>query len=317
MSEIDLVAQAKARRPAGAPENFHDRLVRAVFTQRSHLCVGLDPDPERLTPALLARVAAHLASVRLPRGDEAGMVETLGRDAAAKFLVCQSVILAARRHAVAFKPNAAFFEGTPEGEALLPALATFAAGAHPQAIRLCDAKRGDIGNTSAQYARAVFHGWGYDAVTVNPMMGEDCVRPFLTDPTRGAFLLCLTSNPGADDFLLPGDLYLRIAEKARAWNRLGNVGLVVGATRPELAARVRAAAPDLPLLIPGVGAQGGALAETLDAIDARRNPRFLINASRAIMFPDAAALEAAGGDYGMAVEETARTLKDEIERLIA
>lgn len=312
MTEIDLVRQARERR--AATESFNEALVRKVFVAQSHVCVGLDPDSARLSDAHVAAVAHHLAGVRVPREDQ--VVENLGRDAAAKYLTCQSVMLAARRHAVAFKPNVAFFEGDAAGAALMPAVAEFCASAAPDALRICDAKRGDIGNTAEQYAHAVFEVWGYDAVTVNPLMGTDCVEPFLKIPSRGAFLLCLTSNPGASDFLLKNDLYLRIAEKAMEWNRLGNVGLVVGATRPEWAARVREVAPDLPFLIPGVGAQGGSLAETLDAIDARRNPRFLINASRAIMFPGPEALEAAGGDYGLAVTEAARKLREEINTLI-
>src|SRR5690606_4662268 len=115
------------------------------------------------------------------------------------------------------------------------------------------------------------------------LMGRDAVEPFVSNPARGIFLLCLTSNPGADDFLLKNDLYLRIAEKAVEWNVNGNVGLVVGATRPQYLARIREVAPDLPLLIPGVGAQGGNLKETVDAIGGRDNRRFLINASRAVL----------------------------------
>lgn len=296
-------------------ESFNEALVRRVFVAESHVCVGLDPDIGRLSDTHLTRVAAHLAGVRVPREDQ--LVESLGRDAAAKYLSCQAVILAARKYAVCWKPNAAFFEGDPAGAAVLPGVAEFCAAAAPDTIRLCDAKRGDIGNTAEKYADAVFEGWGYDAITVNPLMGADCVQPFLRNPSKGAFLLCLTSNPGAEDFLLKNDLYLRIAEKAVEWNRLGNVGLVVGATRPEYAARVREVAPELPFLIPGIGAQGGNLPETLEAIDARRNPRFLINASRAIMFPGEEEIAAAGGDYGLAVAEAARRLRDEIASAMA
>lgn len=312
MTEINLISQLRERQTA--PESFNDALVRKVFVAQSNVCVGLDPDSARLTDAHIAAVAGHLAGVRVPREDQ--MVESLGRDAAAKYLACQSVVLAARKHAVAFKPNAAFFEGDAAGAALMPAVAEFCASAAPDSIRLCDAKRGDIGNTAEQYAHAVYDAWGYDAVTVNPLMGSDCVQPFLKNPSRGAFLLCLTSNPGASDFLLQNELYLRITEKAVQWNRVGNVGLVVGATKPEWAAKIREIAPELPFLIPGVGAQGGNLSEILDAIDARRNPRFLINASRSVMFPTAEAVAAADGDYGTAVSEAARTLREEINALI-
>lgn len=211
--------------------------------------------------------------------------------------------------AAAFKPNAAFFE--PELDDAY-ALAKAAASCDEHPITILDAKRGDIGNTSGAYARSVFVHGGFDALTVNPMMGHDCVGPFLTDPSRGAFLLCLTSNPGADDFLLKHDLYKRIAEKAVEWNVNDNVGLVVGATRPEYAASVREIAPDLPLLIPGVGSQGGSLEETLDAIGAKYNRRFVINASRAIMF---AAAQAGEGKLA-AVARAACELRDQINVLL-
>jgi orotidine-5'-phosphate decarboxylase len=156
---------------------------------------------------------------------------------------------------------------------------------------------------------------GFDSITVNPLMGWDCVEPFCRDAGKGVFLLCLTSNPGADDFLLPGELYLKIAERAQnKWNANGNVGLVVGATRPELASRVREVAPDLPFLIPGVGAQGGSLTETLDAIRGRDAGRFLINASRTIMYP---ATDGAGKGWLTRVEEGARQLRDSISSALA
>src|SRR5690606_34081920 len=139
--------------------------------------------------------------------------------------------------------------------------------------------------SSAKYATATLDVQQFDAITVNPLMGHDSVEPFTRNPAKGIFLLCLTSNPGADDFLLQGDFYLQIAEQAVKWNRNDNVGLVVGATRPEYLDRIRQVAPDLPLLIPGIGAQGGRLDETLDAIGARTNRRFLINASRSILYP--------------------------------
>jgi orotidine-5'-phosphate decarboxylase len=235
--------------------SFNDRLLAAVKKQRSHLCVGLDPDTERFP--------------------------TKGNNRQ-RLLACQTVVEAAGQYAAAFKPNAAFIEDIPSG---MRKVSDFIADKHAGALRICDAKRGDIGNTSKLYASTIWDVWNYDAVTVNPLMGYDSVEPFLIRPERGVFLLCLTSNPGADDFLLKYDLFKRIAEKAVEWNRNGNVSLVVGATQASHAGEIRKIAPELPFLIPGIGAQGGSLVEILDAIDAKRNPRFLVNASRAIMFP--------------------------------
>jgi orotidine-5'-phosphate decarboxylase len=295
-------------------ENFTDRLIRTVFVRKSHLCVGLDPDESRLTDDYLARVADYHSSRRIPR--ESDPVATLGRDSAAKFMACQAVVMATARDAAAYKPNTAFLEGSPSDWAVLESMPGTVSSLAPGALTICDGKRGDIGNTSRQYGRAILENLGFDSVTVNPLMGWDSVEPFLQFPGRGAFLLCLTSNPGADDFLLQGELYKRIAEKAVRWGRSGAVGLVVGATRPELAAEIRAIAPELPLLIPGVGAQGGDLAATLEAIDARRNPRFLINASRSIMFPDKACMDEAQGDYGLAVQLAASQLRQSIQAFL-
>jgi orotidine-5'-phosphate decarboxylase len=221
--------------------------------------------------------------------------------------------MATAREAAAYKPNTAFLESTPTDWAVVESMPSMISGLAPGLLTICDAKRGDIGNTSRQYSKALLQHMNYDAVTVNPLMGQDSVEPFLQVMGKGAFLLCLTSNPGAENFLLKNDLYKRIAERAMVWGRAGGLGLVVGATRPELAAEVRSIAPDLPLLIPGVGAQGGDLGATLEAIDARRNPRFLINASRSIMFPGHDCMEEANGDYGLAVQLTASRLRQTIQ----
>lgn len=261
--------------------SFNERLIRTV-RERGHLCVGLDPDLNLPFP-----VAGETDSDRL-------------------FFTALETARIALNDAAAFKPNIAFFEAVKNGGDSFERLA----GALPGSVlRICDAKRGDIGNTSGKYAEAVFRLLQFDAVTVNPLMGYDCVEPFLRDPEKGVFLLCLTSNPGASDFLLDNDLYLRIAEKAMEWNRNGNVGLVVGATRPEYAARVREIAPDLPFLIPGVGAQGGALDAMLRAINGRNNPGFLINASRGIMY----AKDPGGETTAKVIRESAAVLRKQIQ----
>lgn len=286
---------------------FNDRLLASICYHTSHLCVGLDPDLNKLHHPVRVNVSRVLDKVRsrhvaLP--DNPAVMS----EAVARVSVCEAVAHLASPYAAAFKPNAAFFEGSRTGCAALEGVSSFLGGLPGNPLRICDAKRGDIGNTSARYAEAVFSKWGYDAITVNPLMGEDSVRPFLENPEKGVFLLCLTSNPGAADFLLENELYKRIAERAMQWNTNNNVGLVVGATRAEHAAAVRAIAPDLPFLVPGVGAQGGELPEILDAINARQNRRFLVNASRSIMFPSQKPEET----YAESVARAARTLRDEI-----
>ncbi len=276
-----------------SPEIPFNRWLEQVCTTRnSNLCVGLDPD--------CSRVMALMGHPTLSNSDLC--VSTMFTAASAAAGAC-----------AAFKPNAAFFEAVESDTPLLAKVGEYLTKLYPNIIALCDAKRGDIGNTSARYAEAVFRTQHFHAVTVNPLMGHDAVEPFLRDPARGAFLLCLTSNPGADDFLLKNELYLRIAEKAVEWNTNDNVGLVVGATRPEYLARIREIAPDLPLLIPGVGAQGGKLDETLEAINGPVNRRFLINASRAVLYPTDATWET----YAEKVGAAARQLRDDINNHLA
>jgi orotidine-5'-phosphate decarboxylase len=194
----------------------------------------------------------------------------------------------------AYKPQIAFYSALG-AEAALAATIQYIRVKAPYALIILDAKRGDIGNTAAAYAREAFGRYGADAVTVNPYMGEDAVRPFLHDPARGAILLCRTSNSGAKDFQdmdvggLP--LYRRIAERAAAaWNQHGNLLLVVGATYPDEMAQLRRAHPELTFLVPGIGAQGGDLAAILDAGLNAAGTGLLISASRSIIYaggPDA------------------------------
>lgn len=213
---------------------FFEFLTERVRAADSLLCVGLDPRA----------------------GDVAGLRAECFRliDATAEFAAC-------------FKPNSAFFEmHGPEGvQALREVIAHVPAGIPV----LLDAKRGDIAATAEAYAQAVFDRLGAHALTVSPYLGGDAIAPFLARPDRGAFVLCKTSNPGADEFqALRGDfrpLYEIVAAHAQRWNVNGNVGLVVGATDPAAMVRVRAEAPDLWFLVPGVGAQGGDLEETLRA----------------------------------------------------
>jgi uridine monophosphate synthetase len=239
--------------PEWGPMNFFEQLEQRAREVNSLLCVGLDPR------------AREAASAR----DE-----------------CFQLIDATAEYACAFKPNAAFFEAF--GAAGVAALKDVIAHV-PQGVPvILDAKRGDIADTAEAYARAAFDELGAQAITLSPYLGGEALRPFLTRSDRGAFVLCKTSNPGADEF--QGSkvqdagcmLYEMVAQHAQQWNVNGNVGLVVGATDPQALVRVRAAAPDLWFLVPGVGAQGGDLQASLEAGLRSDGLGLLINVSRAI-----------------------------------
>ena len=246
-----------------APLPFNRRLDEAMEKTDSLLCVGLDP---------------RVALLEEPVED-----------------FCRRIIDATWEAAVAFKPNAAFFEALGlDGH---QRLATVLGHCPPGRIMVLDAKRGDIGSTAEAYAHAAFGVLGADAVTVSPYLGGDSVAPFLADAAHGAFLLCHTSNPGAADLqhleIEGRPLYLHLAALARGWNAQDNLGLVVGATYPEALERVRAAAPELPFLVPGIGAQGGDLEASVRAGLDALGRGLLISSSREIIFaadPRAAAL---------------------------
>lgn len=185
--------------------------------------------------------------------------------------------------AAAYKFNLAHFESLGSaGWALLERIRSIIPS---ETLVILDGKRADIGSSSEHYASAAFDLLEADAVTANPLMGFDAVEPFLRYSDRLTFILALTSNPGADDFLLPGDLYKRIVAKAVEWNTSGQVGLVAGATRAEQLAEIRQQAPDLPLLIPGVGAQAGDLLASVRAAKKGQGqyPGFLIHVTRGIL----------------------------------
>jgi orotidine-5'-phosphate decarboxylase len=256
---------------------FTDKLLDISRKNRSLLCIGLDPNPE-LMPA----------------------VDVLEFN--------KAIIDATRDLACAYKPNLAFYEalGTA-GLAILEKTIKYVPGDIPV---IGDAKRGDIGNTAKAYARALFLVLGFDAVTVNPYLGFDSVEPFVSYEDRGVFVLCRTSNKGAVDFQdLNTDgrpLYEAVAHKAREWNTRGNVGLVVGATYPEELKRVRSICPEMCLLIPGIGAQGGDLASAVNyGVDAR-GERAIINVSRQVLY---ASREE---DFARAARAVAEKLRKEI-----
>jgi orotidine-5'-phosphate decarboxylase len=247
------------------PQTFAERLARAHHTSGSLVCVGLDPEIEKLPADLSADRAPILAFNR-------------------------RIVDATADVAAAYKPQIAFY-GAQGAEDQLLASIRYIRERAPAALVILDAKRSDIGNTAEAYAREAFDRYGADAVTVNPYMGGDSVRPFLARPERGAILLCRTSNSGARDFQDLGvdglPLYRRVAEHATAhWNEYRNLMLVVGATYPREMADLRRAHPHVWFLVPGIGAQGGDLEAILEAGLDARGEGLLISSSRSIIYAD-------------------------------
>ncbi len=246
---------------------FFDRLSDRIAAVDSVVSVGLDPDPDRLPE--------FVADADLPR-----------------WAFNRRIIDATHEHAACYKPNAAFYEDADGWRALRETIAY----AHGKDVPvLLDAKRADIGNTARQYARVLDddHGPAADAITVNPYLGGDALDPFLQYDQKGVVVLCRTSNAGGADLqnleLASGEpVYERVAALADRWNDAGNVGLVVGATAPEELEAVREVVPDIPFLVPGVGAQGGdveaAVEYGLATRDEWETPVGLVNSSRGIIF---------------------------------
>jgi len=242
---------------------FIEQLSAVWQKNNSLLCVGLDPDP--------AKFPAHLK----------GQTEAI-------FEFCKSIVDATADLVCCFKPQIAYFAAN-RAEDQLEALIAHIHTNHPGIPVILDAKRGDIGNTAEQYAIEVFQRYKADAITVNPYMGRDSVDPYLAYPDKGVILLCRTSNPGGSDlqFLNVGGLKLyeyvaRII--ASEWNAAGQCALVVGATFPDEIARVRQIVGDMPLLVPGIGAQGGDVEATLKAGRTVNGTGLMINSSRAILY---------------------------------
>ncbi len=242
---------------------------RAAAAQ-SLLCVGLDSDIGRLPSAFLA-------------------------EAMPQFAFNRHIIDATAPYAAAFKCNMAFYEAAGQaGWNALAATLAYLRERQPALLTICDAKRGDIGNTSAAYARAIFDELGFDAVTLNPYLGRDAVEPFLKYDDRACIILCRTSNPGAAELqdlaVGGGKLWETVAELVcQRWNARGNCMLVAGATRPAELARIREIAGDMTLLVPGVGAQGGDIQAVMRAGLNGAGRGLIINSSRGVIFaPDPA-----------------------------
>jgi orotidine-5'-phosphate decarboxylase len=259
---------------------FFDQLAERIERRDTVVSVGLDPDPDRLPTAV--------QDAELPR-----------------WAFNRRIIDATHEHAACFKPNAAFYEDNDGWRALRETVAY----AHGKDVPvLLDAKRGDIGNTARQYASVLEL---VDAITVNPYLGRDALEPFLSRSENGIFVLCRTSNAGGADLqdleLASGEpVYERVAALADLWNEHGNVGLVVGATAPEELEAVREIVPNIPFLVPGVGAQGG---DEQAAIEyGLADGVGLVNSSRGIIF----AGEDARGDYFEAAGAAAKQLKRQL-----
>lgn len=270
---------------------FTDQLARATRQNQSLLCVGLDPEPSKFP------------------GAWAG-------DASRIFDFCAAIVDATKDLVCAFKPQIAYFAAHGAEDQLERLMQHMRANA-PHVPVILDAKRGDIGSTAEQYAREAFVRFQADAVTLSPFMGRDTIDPFLAYPDKGVILLCRTSNPGGDDLqnqrLASVDgqprLYEHIARLAQGpWNVNGQLGLVVGATYPAEIARVRELAPTLPLLIPGVGAQGGDAHATvqagLTAAPGACDGLISVNSSRAILYASS------GADFAEAARAEAIRTRD-------
>jgi len=267
--------------------SFNEKLNWIQTQSESMLCVGLDPDLERL-PASLPKNAVGVAHF------------------------CENIIQSTKDHVCAYKINSAFFEALGvEGFDLLGDIRELI----PENIlTIYDVKRGDIGNTAKHYARAAFRALNMDAVTINPYMGYDAVEPFIQDPERGVFILGLTSNPGSQDFqqlMLDSDdrLYIHVIKKAAEWNTQNNVGLVVGATKAEAFGEIRRLIHDMPILAPGVGAQGGDIEKILQAGLTEQKTGLIIPISRAIIFASDQ------DDFAEKAGTAAKEFKDKINRI--
>jgi len=266
--------------------NFIEKLAEASKENRSLLCVGLDPDPAMMPEGLSV------------------------------FEFNKAIINATADFVCAYKPNIAFYEALGNsGPEALKRTREYIPGYIPVII---DAKRGDIGNTAIAYARSLFEYYNFDAATVNPYLGFDALEPFIQYRDRGIFVLCRTSNKGAADFQslsFEADggskmLFEIVAEKVNDWNTYGNLGLVVGATYPGELKLIRQRYPQMPLLIPGVGAQGGELAQAVSyGVDAERQ-RTIINSSRQILYASK------GKDFAKAAGDAAKELRDKINEYL-
>ncbi len=267
---------------------FLERLKTACESRKSLLCIGLDPDPQRM-----------------PVGDV--------------FQFNRAIIDATSDLVCAYKPNFAFYEALGlDGMAALKSTVEHIRKVAPDVIVIGDSKRGDIDSSMKAYYKAMFEAWDLDAMTVSPYLGQDSIDPLSTYEGKGIFILCRTSNKSAGDFqdmkaVFNGQerpLYQHVALKSGQWNGAGNVGLVVGATYPKELEQVRELCPDMPLLIPGVGAQGGSLEEVVKLGTDAQGRLAIINSSRQVLYASQ------DKDFAVAARREAMRLRDSINDVL-
>ena len=297
-----------------------ERLRRRWQAAGTLLCIGLDSEHDKLPPSVRT---GHTGVLSLDTHSRESQIE------GALVTFNKAIVDATADLVCAFKPNSAFYEaqGLPGIRALIRTIAYIRAS-HPDVPVILDAKRGDIGSTSAAYARAAFEVFGADAITLQPYLGVEALQPFLDYTERAMFILCRTSNAGAGEFqdlrlhaprqpeadastpTAEEPLYIAMARRvAGPWNTYGNCGLVVGATYPDELRAVRAVAGDLPILVPGVGAQGGDLEAVLRAGLNSKRQGLVISVSRSVLYASS------GLDFAITARHEAMRLRDEIERL--
>tara|TARA_Y100000992_G_scaffold62364_1_gene38234 strand:+ start:1038 stop:1865 length:828 start_codon:yes stop_codon:yes gene_type:complete len=263
------------------------KIFEQIKKKRSFLSIGLDVDLKKIPP--------HLLSKSDPI-----------------FSFCKEIIDSTNKYAIAYKPNIAFFESYGSmGWKSLEKVSNYLSSKYPEIFSIADAKRGDIGNTAYQYARAFFENLSFDSITVNPYMGRDSVEPFLSFKDKSTILLTLTSNYGADDFQFFGSpknpLFERVIEVSKSWNNSNRLMYVIGANQINQLKKIRGLLPDSFFLIPGVGAQGGDLIKViLNGINDKCG--LIINSSRQIIYADS------GLKFQKYAEDQARKIQKEMEK---
>ncbi len=263
--------------------SFFDALKTRAERVGSWVCIGLDPTREHMP--------AHMRT---------------GSGALSRFLL--PIIAATLDVACCYKPNLAFY--LAEGAEGMQALEDVREAIPTDIPVILDAKAGDIGSTAAAYARAAFDTWGFDAITVNPFVGDEAVLPFAKYAEKGVYVLARTSNPNSSRFQSHHELWRKVIEAAQGWNDNGNIGLVVGATNPTDLRLMRRMAPDLPFLIPGIGAQGGDLAAAVQSGATSSGIPAAITSSRAIIYASS------GEDFAEAARQATIRLRDQIHALL-
>ncbi len=264
---------------------FSELIRNATARNKSHLCVGLDPDPEKFP-------------------------DHLSKDINGARTFVESIIDSTSDLVCCYKPNCGFFEQFGwEGVQMLEELRSMIPAHIPM---LLDAKRSDIGNTATAYAKSAFDVIRADAITVNPLLGRDSIEPFTIYKSKGVFLLALTSNPGAADFQLPNDLHYQVCDFASSMaTNCPEVALVAGATRPDDLREIRERFPNGLILVPGVGSQGGELEETIKAGSRHDDLGLIINVSRAVLYASS------GKDFAEAARDAASHFREQINNAIS